>query len=66
MPGIPPIGMAPPVSMAMGPRMPMMVNGMPQMVPSTGFMGKCFGVGVVFRSSLMNVTLEEVVSKRSD
>ncbi|KAL4232905.1 Intersectin 1 (SH3 domain protein) [Mactra antiquata] len=36
--GIPPVGMASTVSMTMGPRMPIMANGMPQMVPSTGFM----------------------------
>jgi len=32
--------MVPSNSMAMGPRMPMMANGMPQMVAPPGYMGK--------------------------
>lgn len=36
----PPVGMVPATSMAMGQRMPMMANGMPQMVGPAGYMGK--------------------------
>ena len=33
------MGMVPPVPMTMGARVPMMVNGVPPMMPATGFMG---------------------------
>lgn len=37
--GIPSVGMGHAATMPMGQRMPVMMNGMPQMVPSSGFMG---------------------------
>lgn len=37
--GMPTMGMVPPVPMAVGVRVPMMSNGVPPMVPTTGFMG---------------------------